>query len=69
MGISACRTGWSEWINTHHPKDGGSRNDVEPIPDRLNPVRVLMSFQQIRMALMIFVYGQKGFGQCARLSC
>jgi hypothetical protein len=38
MGISTCRTGWSQWINTHHPKEGGDRNDIEPIPDRLNPV-------------------------------
>jgi hypothetical protein len=43
MGISTCRTGWSEWINTHHPKEGGNRNDVEPIPNRLNPV-FLMTF-------------------------
>ena len=43
MGISTCRTGWSQWINTHHPKEGGNRNDIEPIPDRLNPVQFLMN--------------------------
>lgn len=35
---SACRTGWSDWINTNHPKEGGDAKDVEPIPNRVQPV-------------------------------
>lgn len=38
MSASTCRTSWSDWINSQHPKEGGDVNDFEPIPDQLHPV-------------------------------
>ena len=49
--IAACRTGWSDWFNTHQPKDGADPNDIEPIPDRLNPVTFLLVSEYFQEAM------------------
>ncbi len=38
-GTASCRTGWSNWMNTHQPGKGNP-NDYEFILDYVNPVLI-----------------------------
>ena len=33
-----CRTGWSQWFNSHHPQKGADAFDVQPIPSSSDAV-------------------------------
>jgi len=38
MAISACVSGWSDWINLNHPKFQSDAGDRELIPEAIQPV-------------------------------
>ena len=55
VATASCRTGWSDWINTHTPKAGADPRDYEPIPRQLNPVSFLMIAHRSTYDLYMFL--------------